>query len=126
LSPHIQKVHLPRAKEGKEVGGRLRRQTLIGACFIIALLLANVLPSLARWVGIHWPPMISPLFASFILTPVLLAVASKLNERLLAWRKVNGRDIEEEEKYENPDADIISLRPTERGEEFSSTHKRYR
>ena len=104
----------------------MRRQTLIGVCFIIALLLANALPFLTHWLGIYWPPMISPLFASFVLLPVVLALASKLNARLLTHRKANGRDIELEEKYENVDADIISLRPTERGEEFSSTHKRYR
>jgi hypothetical protein len=34
-----------------------------------------------------------------------------LNRPLLAWRKERGRDIEEEEKHEIVESDIISLRP---------------
>lgn len=35
------------------------------------------------------------------------------NQRIRAWRKARGRDIEEEEKYENVETGIISLRPHE-------------
>lgn len=49
-----------------------------------------------------------PLISGAVLTPVVLLVLTPLNRRLLEWRKARGRDIEEEERYENPGG-MISL-----------------
>ncbi len=53
-----------------------------------------------------------PFFVIYlVLMPLLSAALTLLNKRLLAWRKARGRDIEDEQKYEIEEADIISLRP---------------
>ena len=53
-----------------------------------------------------------PFFVIYLVLMPLLSVAlTPLNQRLLAWRKARGRDIEDEQKYEFEEADIISLRP---------------
>jgi len=49
--------------------------------------------------------------------------SNRANQFVLAWRKSRGRDIEEEEKYEFDEADIISLRPRQ-SHEHSSTYRR--
>jgi hypothetical protein len=45
---------------------------------------------------------------ALILMPVFLLLLNWVNKYILAWRKERGRDIEEEEKYEN-DNGFISL-----------------
>jgi len=80
---------------------------------------------LARAQGIQLPLLgyVSPLIASFIIVPLLLIPLTALNQYILAWRKAQGRDIEEEEKHEFEEADIISLRPRQ-SHEHSSTYRR--
>ena len=93
----------------------MRKQTLAGVCFLLALAIVYGLRVLARSQGIYLPVIgyVSPLIASFIIVPLLLIPLTALNQYLLAWRKAHGRDIEEEEKYEIAESDIISLRPRE-------------
>ena len=81
--------------------------------------------ALARAQGIQLPLLgyVSPLIASFIIVPLLLIPLTALNQYILAWRKAQGRDIEEEEKHEFEEADIISLRPRQ-SHEHSSTYRR--
>lgn len=104
----------------------MRKQTLGSVCFIFALVLFVALKSLASSQGIHLPLVgfVSPLIASFILVPLLLIPFTAINQRILAWRKAHGRDIELEEKHEFDDAGIISLRPRE-PHEHSSTYRRW-
>jgi hypothetical protein len=80
---------------------------------------------MARSHGIHLPLIgyVSPLIASFIVVPLLLIPLTAVNQYILAWRKVRGRDIEEEEKHEFDEADIISIRPRQ-SHEHSSTYRR--
>lgn len=97
----------------------MRKQTLAGLCFALSLAIVYGLRLLARSLGVNIP-LISyayPLVVSCVLAPLLLIPMSKLNRHLRDWRKARGRDIEEEEKYENVEAGVISLRPLEAEEE---------
>lgn len=85
----------------------MRKKTLAGVCSILAFAILLTL----RFVGIRDPLGLSPFLVFIVLMPLLMIPMMILNKRLLAWRKIRGRNIEEEEKYENEDAGIISLRP---------------
>jgi hypothetical protein len=92
----------------------MRKQTLSGLCFLLAIAVVYALREMARAQGIDLPwtaSYTSVFIASFIVAPLLMIPAAKLNQRLLAWRKARGRDIEAEERHEIVGADIISLRP---------------
>ena len=66
---------------------------------------------------------INPLVVYVLLLPLIIALRAKLNVHLLAHRKARGRDIEEEEKYENTTAGIISLRPVDHESELNSDRR---
>jgi hypothetical protein len=104
----------------------MRKQTLAGVCFILAIAIIFLLQSLARSQGIKLPLIgfVSPIVASLIIMPLLLIPLTALNQYILAWRKSHGRDIEEEEKHEFSESDIISLRPRQ-SHETPSTHRKY-
>ena len=85
----------------------MRKSTLSGVSFLLAMAIMYGLSI----VGVRFPFGLSPLFAGVVLAPVLLVLLTIMNQRLLAWRKARGRDIEEEERYEHDG--IISLRPRE-------------
>jgi hypothetical protein len=103
----------------------MRKRTLASVCFILSLAIVFLLKSLARAQGINLPlvGVVSPLIASFMLVPLLLIPLTAINQYILVWRKARGRDIEEEEKHEFEEADIISLRPRQ-SHEHSSTYRR--
>jgi hypothetical protein len=103
----------------------MRKRTLSGICFILALAIIYVLRWVASSQGIRLPLIgyVSPLIASFVFVPLLLIPLTALNQYVLAWRKARGRDIEEEEKHEFDEAAIISLRPRQ-PHEHSSTYRR--
>ena len=100
----------------------MRKRTLGNVCFILALVILVAVKLLASSQGIHLPVVgfVSPLIASFILVPLLLIPLTAINQRILAWRKARGRDIEAEERHEFDDADIISLRPRQPYEHSST------
>lgn len=104
----------------------MRKRTLYGICFAISLAIAYGLSALARAQGIAVPfsGIAAHLLASLAILPLLILPLSAINRRLLSWRKERGRDIEEEEKHEFDDADIISLRPRQ-SHETSSTYRRW-
>ncbi len=104
----------------------MRKQTLASISFILSLVIVFLLRSLARTHGIHLPLLgyVSPLIASFIIVPLLLIPLTAINQYILSLRKSHGRDIEEEEKHEFGEADIISLRPRQ-PHEHSSTYRRW-
>jgi len=85
----------------------MRKQTLAVVTGLIAYAIVFALPL----VGVRIPLGLSPAFAGLVLFPALLVPMTIINKRLLAWRKARGRDIEEEEKYEDDATGIISLRP---------------
>jgi hypothetical protein len=99
----------------------MRKQTLGSVCFILSLGIVYLFNSLARSQGIRLPiiGLVSPLIASLIIVPLLLVPLTALNQYIVAWRKAHGRDIEEEEKHEFAESDIISLRPRQPHEEPS-------
>ena len=99
----------------------MRKRTLGSVCFILALAVVYLVRFLASAQGIHLPLIgfVSPLIAAFIMMPLLLIPLTALNKYILAWRKSHGRDIEEEEKFEFPESDIISLRPRQPHEQPS-------
>ena len=103
----------------------MRKSTLASVCFTLALVVVYLLNSLARAQGIRLPliGLVSPLVASLIIVPLLIVPLTALNQYILAWRKARGRDIEEEEKHEFEEADIISLRPRQSHEEPSSPQR---
>jgi len=84
----------------------MRKRTLTGLSFLLAIAIAFGL----RLIG--FPVRISePLVVGMIAVPALLVPLTLLNKRLLAWRKAHGRDIEEEERYEDEATGIITLHP---------------
>ena len=85
----------------------MRKRTLAGVCGLIAIAVAFGL----KFTGVSIPLGLTHLVIGFILFPILMVPLSALNKHLLAWRKVRGRDIEEEEMYEDEATGIISLRP---------------
>ena len=103
----------------------MKKKTLSSICFLLAFASIYLLSWLAGKQGIRLPFLgyVSPLIASFIIVPLLLVPLTVLNQYVLAWRKARGRDIEEEEKHEFDEADIISLRPRQ-PHEHSSTYRR--
>lgn len=103
----------------------MRKKTLAGVCFLLAIAIIYLSSWFASSQGIRLPLIgyVSPLIASFIIVPLLLIPLTALNQYVLAWRKARGRDIEEEEKHEFDEADIISLRPRQ-PHEHSSTYRR--
>jgi hypothetical protein len=90
----------------------MRKQTLTGLCFLIALALMYGVSFLIRSFGfeVNLGP-VSHIFYAALLTPLLAMALARLNRPLLAWRKTRGRDIEEEQKHEIEGSDIISLWP---------------
>ena len=104
----------------------MRKKTLSSVCFILALAIVFGLKTFAGAQGVNLPIVgfVPPLIASLIIVPLLLVPLAVVNQYILAWRKVRGRDIEAEEKHEFDDADIISLRPRQ-PHEHSSTYKRW-
>lgn len=104
----------------------MRKKTLFGICFVLALAIVFLLRWFAASQGIRLPLIgyVSPLIASFIIVPILLIPLTALNQYILQWRKAHGRDIETEEKHEFDEADIISLRPRQ-PHEHSSTYRRW-
>jgi hypothetical protein len=87
----------------------MRKKTLAGLSGFLSFVIVFGL----SFVGVRIPFEISSLVAVVLLAPVLLVPLTIINKRLLAWRKARGRDIEEEEKYEDDATGIISLRPRE-------------
>ena len=85
----------------------MRKTTLAGLSGLLAYAIVFGL----SFAGISIPFALSPLFAGLFLAPVLLVPLGLMNKYLLAWRKTHGRDIEEEQKYEDEETGIISLRP---------------
>jgi hypothetical protein len=90
----------------------MRNQTLAGICVALAVAVGLGL----RLMGITLPLGLSPFAVSLVLVPVLLVVLTPLNKRLLASK---GRDLEMEERHDNEEADVISLRAREKREEDS-------
>lgn len=80
----------------------MRKQTL-GVIFIVMTFLLIF----------FFKPLIRSYPFFFIFYILLLIALIMFNQRIRAWRKARGRDIEEEEKYENVETGIISLRPHE-------------
>lgn len=88
----------------------MRKKTLAVLSGLLAYAIVFFLPV----VGVRIPLGLSPAFAGLVLFPALLVPLTAMNQRLLAWRKARGgRDIEEEEKYEDEATGIISLCPRE-------------
>lgn len=85
----------------------MRKRTLAGLCSILGFVIVFAL----KYAGFPVSWVMSGLFVFLVIVPLLMIPMTLLNKRLLAWRKVRGRDIEDEERYENEDAGIISLRP---------------
>jgi hypothetical protein len=88
----------------------MRKKTLAGLAAFLSFVTVFAL-SLA---DVRIPFGVSSLVAVVVFAPVLLVPLTIINKRLLAWRKARGRDIEEEEKYEDDASGIISLRPREK------------
>jgi hypothetical protein len=93
----------------------MRKATLV----VLSALIAYAIVFSLIVAGFRIPFGLSYAFSGLFLTPVLLLLLTPLNKYLLAWRKGRGRDIAEEEKYEQNG--VISLRPRPEGSEDEST-----
>ena len=94
----------------------MRKQTLAGFCLILAFAIVYVTKPVLSFFGVKTPFLASfaaSLLVMFILASILMIPLTIINNRILAYRKEQGRDIEEEEKYES-ESGIISLRPTDK------------
>lgn len=98
----------------------MRKRTLAICCSLLAFGILIAFKVLEFTV----PVGLAPLIVFLVLVPLLMVPMGLLNERLLAWRKERGRDIEEEEKYEREGAGIISIRPKSQAE-IEEDEKRY-
>jgi len=85
----------------------MRKRTLAAVCSVLALLIVLAM----GFFRVKTPHNIPFILMYVVLMPLLSLVLTPLNKRLLAWRKARGRDIQNEERYEIEEADIISLRP---------------
>ncbi len=90
----------------------MRKQTLAVVAYLVSVIFVYGVTLLLRW-GFDWsvPGPVAQIMSALLLAPLVLVPLSKLNQRLLTWRKNRGRDIQEEERYENVAAGLISLRP---------------
>lgn len=104
----------------------MRKKTLATVCVMVSAAIIMGLKMFAASRTIQLPVIgdVSPLIAAVVILPVVLIALGVLNQHILRWRKSHGRDIEEEEKHEFDDADIISLRQRQ-PHEHSSTYKRW-
>jgi hypothetical protein len=85
----------------------MRKRTLSAVSSVLALLIVLGM----GFFRVKTPHNI-PFFVIYLgLMPVLSVGLTPLNRRLLAWRKARGRDLNEEEKHEIEEADVINLRP---------------
>jgi hypothetical protein len=85
----------------------MRKKTLT----FVSVLLAYAIVLAFKYLGFSVPFGLSFIFAGLVLAPVLLIPLMVANKPLLAWRKARGRDIEDEERYEDEATGMISLRP---------------
>jgi hypothetical protein len=85
----------------------MKKSALASVCSVIALLIVLAM----GFFRVKTPHNIPFFVIYLVLMPVLSVGLTPLNRRLLAWRKARGRDLNEEEKYEIEEADVISLRP---------------
>jgi hypothetical protein len=91
----------------------MRKRSLGSLCLLLSLVIVYGLNYTAgsSGLGLAIEGPVTVALCAMLLAPILLIPLTRLNRLLLAWRKTRGRDIEEEEKYEIGDSDIISLRP---------------
>ena len=103
----------------------MRTKTLSRIFVILAFAILYIFRWFADSQGIRLPLIgyVSPWIAWLITVPLLLIPLTAVNLFVLEWRKARGRDIEEEEKHEFDEADIISLRPRQ-PDEHSSTYRK--
>ena len=103
----------------------MRPKTLHAILLLVAIAIVCGLKWFASLFTVYLPIVgeTSPLIAAVIVLPLALTIVVTINQRIIAWRKARGRDIEEEQKHEFDDADIISLRPRQ-PHEYSSTYRR--
>jgi pilus assembly protein TadC len=102
----------------------MRKKTLASVCvfLLVAILFLLKFFSLPQGLWLPFLGFVSPVLVFFIALPLVLIVMGAINQRLLAWHKARGRDVELEEAHEFDDADIISLRQRQ-PHEHSSTYR---
>jgi hypothetical protein len=103
----------------------MRKRTLATIAYLLALVLVYLLRAAARSQGVPvpWLATYASLFvASLVVTPLLLIPLTKLNDRLLEWRRARGRDIEAEERHET-ESGVLSIKPVRPAEDESRTGK---
>ena len=89
----------------------MRKTTLLAlstGISIVAVLISQAVIEYYDYTGRAAFIVNSPVVSGAILTPIILLVLTPFNQKVLAWRKMRGRDIEEEERFESPTG-MISL-----------------
>ena len=99
----------------------MRKRTLAAVCSMLSVAILFAL----SFSGIRVPLGLSPFILFLVLVPLLMVPLALVNKRLLAWRKARGRDIEEEERYENEETGIISLRPRPESQSESNEENKH-
>jgi len=85
----------------------MRKRPLAAVCSVLALLIVLAM----GFFRVKTPHNIPFFVIYLVLMPLLSVALAPFNKRLLAWRKARGRDIQDEERCEIEEADIVSLRP---------------
>ncbi len=87
----------------------MRNQTLAGICVFFGIAVGVGMWSL----GYSMPFGLSPFVSTLIVVPLLLLILTPLNHRLL---KARGRNLEEEQRHELAESEMITLQRQEKSE----------
>jgi hypothetical protein len=91
----------------------MRTRTFASLTFAIAWITIFSVREFLGWMGFGWiatSQLGTTTIASIVLAPLIVVLLTPLNEKWLLYRRVHGRDILEEERYES-DTGFISLKP---------------
>ncbi len=101
----------------------MRKKTLASVCVFLLVSIIVLIKFFSPPQGLWLPFLgfVSPVLVFFIALPLVVIVLGAINQRLLAWHKSRGRDVELEEAHEFDEADIISLRQRQPHEHPSTT-----
>jgi hypothetical protein len=100
----------------------MRKATSLSVNVVIAFVITQILISVlkAAETDLLWWQHLGLFFAACLVSGSVIGfILDRFNASLLRWRKVRGRDIEGEERYESADG-MISLIPKDKENEATS------
>lgn len=89
----------------------MRTGTFLGICGFIAGILVLFFQVFIAWIGLRIPYidfLIFKVIEFAIFVPIVTVILYPFNQKFKLWRKIRGRDIDAEEKYES-ESGFVSL-----------------